>query len=307
MTDNMKETLQTLPVDTGTHPIVADDEAAEAVGAPTKAATAFASPPASQTTLALFDLIEGVRVPHLWGLLGWQDIRGRYRRSKLGPFWITISMGVLVAVLGTLYGGILKVEITAYLPHLTLGFIVWGLISGLITESCSAFTSAGSIITQVNLPLSVHVYRVIWRNLIIFFHNAVIFVVVAVTFSIWPGWAGLLALPGLALICLNGVWAGMLLGAVSARFRDVPPIVSSIVRIVFFVTPIIWMPELLPNRAVFLDLNPFFHILELVRAPLLGQVPGLTSWLAVFGMTLVGWLLMFVLFRLYRWRIAYWV
>ena len=303
----MKKTVQTLPAGTGPHPVVGDDGEVEAAGAPTRATAAFAPPLASQTTLALFDIIEGARACHLWGLLGWQDIRGRYRRSKLGPFWITISMGVLVAALGTLYGSILKVEITVYLPHLTLGFIVWGLISSLITESCSAFTSAGSIITQVNLPLSVHVYRVVWRNLIIFFHNAVIFVVVAVIFSIWPGWAGLLALPGLALVCLNGVWAGLLLGAVSARFRDVPPIVSSIVRIVFFVTPIIWMPGLLPHRAVFLDFNPFFHILELVRAPLLGQMPGLISWLAVFGITLLGWLVMFVLFRHYRWRIAYWV
>ena len=100
----------------------------------------------------------------------------------------------------------------------------------------------------------------------------------------------------------------MLLGAFAARFRDVPPIIASIVRIAFFVTPIIWMPALLPHRAVLpMNLNPFFHVLEVVRAPLLGEVPGAVSWLAMIGMTLFGVALTFVVYVRYRWRIAYWV
>ena len=283
------------------------EEAIQTLGVPSEAASAPAPPPASQTRLALLDIIQGARASHLWGLLGWQDIRQRYRRSKLGPFWLTISMGVLVAALGTLYGTLFKVEVETYVPFLALGFIIWGLISGLIIEGCTAFVGAESIIKQVSLPLSVHVYRVVWRNLIIFGHNAVIFAVVAVLFSVSPGWTGMLALPGLALLCLNGIWAGLFLGIVSARFRDVPPIVGSVVRIAFFVTPIIWMPALLPGRAVSLEFNPFFHFVEVARAPLLGQMPGLVSWYAVLGITAGGWLLTFALFRRYRRRIAYWV
>ena len=312
----VKETpLQTLRVDTEARPIAADDdnetdEVAEARGDVPGAGVLSASgppPTASQTELALLDIIQGARARYLWGLLGWQDIRRRYRRSILGPIWLTISMGVFVAALGTLYGALWKVEIVDYVPFLALGFIVWTLISGLITDGCSAFTGAESIIKQTNLPLSVHVYRIVWCNLIVFCHNAVIFVVVAVLFSIWPGWTGLLALPGLVLLCLNGIWVGLLLGIISARFRDVPPIVASVVRILFFVTPIIWMPELMPGRALVLDFNPFFHFVELVRAPLLGRAPGFLSWLAVLGITLGGWLVAFALLRRYRWRIAYWV
>ena len=317
--------MQPLRVDTEARPFAAgdddDDETvqttealgdAPAAGASSASVSAFVPPPApSQTELALLDILQGARARHLWGRLGWQDIRRRYRRSMLGPFWLTISMGVLVAALGTLYGALLNVEFADYVPYLALGFIVWTLTSHLITDGCIAFTGAESIIKQTNLPLSVHVYRMVWRNLLIFSHNAAIFVVVAVLFSIWPGWTGLLALPGLVLLCLNGMWVGLFLGIVSARFRDVPPIVASVVRIAFFATPIIWMPELMPRRALMLalvlDFNPFFHFLELVRAPLLGQVPGLLSWLAVSGMTLGGWLATFALFRRYRWRIAYWV
>ena len=216
-------------------------------------------------------------------------------------------MGLMVALLGTLFGRILKVSVAEYVPYLTLGFVIWGLVNGLITDGCSAFVDARNIIQQVRLPLSVHVYRVVWSNLIVFCHNVAVFVVVAVVFSVWPGWVGLLALPALALVCLNGVWAGLLLGMFSARYRDVPPIVASVVRIVFFVTPIIWMPALLPGRAVLLDFNPFHHVLEIVRAPLLGHIPGLTSWLAVAGITMVGWLVTLTLFVRYRARVAYWI
>ena len=265
------------------------------------------TPAPSQAALALFDLVQGGRQHHLWSVLGWQDIRQRYRRSVLGPFWLTLSMGALVAALGTLYGMLFKVEMAAYVPHLALGFIVWALISGVITDGCHVFINAAGIIQQVGLPLSVHAYRLLWRNLLILFHNAAVFVVVAAIFGVWPGWAGFLVLPGLVLLCLNGLWAVLLFGIISARFRDVPPIVASIVRICFFVTPIIWMPELVPERAMVLEINPFYHLVEVVRAPLLGEVPGLSSWIAVLSMTVAGWVLAFAFFRRYRWRIAYWV
>ena len=261
----------------------------------------------SQTALALLDLVAGARAPHLWRVLGWQDIRQRYRRSKLGPFWLTISTGVLVGALGVLYAALFRVEVANYLPFVAVGFVVWGLVSGLINDGCAAFIGAGVIIKQVDLPLSIHVYRVVWRNLIVFAHNAVILVIVAVVFSIWPGWAGLLALPGLLLLCLNGVWIGLLLGLVSARFRDVPQIAASVTQVAFFLTPIIWKPELLPDRAMVLDLNPFFHFVEVVRAPLLGHAPEFASWLATLGITLGGGLVTFVMYRRYRGRIAYWV
>jgi homopolymeric O-antigen transport system permease protein len=263
--------------------------------------------PASQALLAVTDVIAGARTPYVWGLLGWQDIRQRYRRSRIGPFWLTISMGVMVGMLGTLYAGLFKIQVADYLPFITLGFIIWGLISGLIVDGCSAFIQAETIIKQVDLPLSVHVYRLVWRNIIMFFHNIVIFVIVAIVFALWPGWVGLLALPGFVLLCLNGIWVGLLLGLISARFRDVPQIMASVVQVAFFVTPIIWKPELLHNRTWVLSLNPFFHFMELTRTPLLGHAPALISWLVVLGTTLVGWFVTLEAYRRYRWRIAYWI
>jgi ABC-2 type transport system permease protein/lipopolysaccharide transport system permease protein len=257
--------------------------------------------------VALRDISAGLWRRHVWGLLGWQDIRQRYRRSQLGAFWITLSMGIMVASLGVLYAALFRIEVSDYLPFLTLGFIIWGLISGLVTDGCTVFITSEGIIKQVDLPLSVHVYRTLWRNLIIFAHNLVIFVIVALLFAVWPGIVGLWALPGLALLCLNGVWLVIILGLVSARFRDLPQIVASVLQVAFFVTPIIWKPELIPGPSPVLYLNPFFHFIELVRAPLLGEVPPLVSWLAVIGISAVGWAAMLVVFSQYRRRIAYWV
>ncbi len=281
--------------------------AAEGSDDPPDPGAASKPPPQSQTALAFQDLIKGARGVGLWGMLGWQDIRRRYRRSTLGPFWLTISMGALVAGLGLLYSSLFKIDIAEYLPYITVGFIVWGLISGLIIEGCAAFTGAEAIIKQVDLPLSVHVYRVVWRNVIISAHNTVIYVVVAAVFVVWPGWAGFLALPGLMLLVFNGVWVGLLFGLLSARFRDVPQIAASLVRAVFFLTPIIWKAESLPDRAFVLDFNPFHHFIELVRAPLLGQVPDPLSWLVALGFTLGGWFVTLLMYRHYSWRIAYWV
>lgn len=264
--------------------------------------------PASQLALAVLDLVEGARSVRLWGRLGWMDIRGRYRRTTLGPLWITMSMGALTGVMGGLYSVLFGVEVESYVPRLALGFVVWGMISAQIKEGCLAFVDSGDLITQIRLPLSIHVFRMVWRNVIVFFHNAVIVVIVAILFAVWPGWAGLLAIPGLALLCLNGIWAGLLLGAFSARYRDVSPIIESVMRIVFFATPVIWTPELLPEKAVLpLTLNPFYHALELVRTPLLGEVPDPASWIAMIGVTVAAGLATFVAYARCRRRIPYWI
>lgn len=256
---------------------------------------------------ATADIWQGLHRAPLWLLLGSQEIRQRYRRSRIGPFWLTISMGVLVAALGLLYGTLFGQELDDYLPYLAAGFVIWGLMSALIQDGAKAFIDSDGMIQQLSAPLSIYVYRVIWSNLLIFAHNIVVFVAVVLWFGKSPGWVWLAALPGVALIVLNGLWFGLLVGLVSARFRDVPQILASVVQVMFFVTPILWSPAMLPERTMVLGLNPFYHYLEIVRGPLLGQLPSLENWFAVVFMTLVGWVITLVFYANYRWRISYWV
>lgn len=263
--------------------------------------------PAAADSDARADVVAGMLRWRLWGLMGWNDIRQRYRRSLIGPFWLTLSMAVMVGALGFLFSTIFKIELHDYLPFLTLGFLAWAFIAQCVNEGCGTFIEAEGFIKQMPLPYSTFVYRVVWRNLVILAHNCVVYVAVAAIFGLWPGAAALLVVPGLAILVLNAAWLGMLAGALCARFRDVPPIVSSLLQMVFFVTPIIWKPELVPARTYLVDINPFHHFVELFRAPLLGQVPDTLSWLVCLGVTAVGWTATHLFFRRYRGRIAYWV
>jgi len=256
---------------------------------------------------ALSDIAGGWRRRELWKLMALQDIRQRYHRSVIGPFWITLSMGVMIGVIGLLYGTIFKQDMRDYMPFLAAGFILWSLISSLIIDGTRVFTGVEGLIRQLPAPLTIYVYRLLWSNLITFAHNALIFVLVCLWYGLNPGWTALLVLPALLVLLLNGFWIALMLGLLSARFRDIPLVVASVVQVLFFITPIIWKPDMLPGRAPMLDLNPFHHLIEILRAPLLGQVPTLENWVAVVVITVVGWAVALWFFSAYRWRLAYWV
>ena len=256
---------------------------------------------------ALLDIRNGWRRYSLWGTMGLQDIRQRYRRSIIGPFWLTISMGVMVGALGVLYGAIFQQDLENDLPYIAAGFVTWGLISSLVQDGARAFISAEGLIKQLNAPLSIHVYRAVWSNLIIFAHNIWIYFFVAIWFGHCPGLTLLLLIPTVALLLLNGLWMGLLLGLLSTRFRDIPQIIASVVQVMFFITPIIWRERMLPDRALFLDLNPFYYLVELVRAPMLGELPSLGIVLGSVLITIAGWAFALLFYTAYRWRLAYWV
>lgn len=255
---------------------------------------------------AWIDLREGFRMRELWLFLGWRDVRKHYSRSILGPFWLTLSMGAMVGGLGLLYSQILNQNMGDYLPFLAIGFIMWGLISGLVLQSCNIYSNAASSIRQVRMPTSVYVYQFVWQQIITFLHNMVIFLIVALIFGIHPGWTGLLFIPAFAIICLNGVFAGMVLGPLCARFRDIPMIIASAVQIFFFLTPIIWSADMVPQRAFYVDLNPFFHLIEIVRDPLLGGTASAVNWIVSILGTAVFGAFAFLFYARYRLRIPYW-
>jgi lipopolysaccharide transport system permease protein len=213
----------------------------------------------------------------------------------------------MVVSLGVLYAELFKTPIHDFLPFLCVGLLVWNFLASFLTEGGAIFTTSESYIKQIRLPYSVYVYRSMWSKLIIFAHNFVIYFGVLIYFQIWPGAAALLAIPGLILIVLNGALATVYIGILSARFRDIPQLINSLVQIIFFITPIMWKPELLSGRTYIADVNPFYHLVEVVRAPLLGHVPELKNYLAVLLITAINLGLAGYVFTRFRWRIAYWI
>jgi len=264
--------------------------------------------------MALSDLTRGWGQHELWLQLGWQDIKQRYRRSALGPLWITIATGVMALALGLLYSMLFQIPVREFLPHVTVGFIIWGFISGCIKDGANVFIENEGLITQLPSALSVHVYRLVWRQLLFLAHNMVIWVILVLIFRIPLGWSVLWAVPALALLVLNGVWVTMLFGIIATRFRDVAPLLEALVQLLFYVTPIVWTTSTLKEqggevaqRARIAELNPLYHYLEIVRAPLIGKDVAAYHWGIVGVCTVVGLLLALLVMRQWRFRVPYWV
>lgn len=255
----------------------------------------------------LTDLADGLRRWPLWWALARQDVLRRYRGSILGPLWITLSMGVTVAAIGLIWSQLFKIPVADYIPFLCLGIMIWTLITNLFIDGCNSFISAQGMIQQTNLPISLFVYKSVCNNLLLLLHNAAVFAVVVVFFPVPVGMVTLLAIPGLLLLVVNGVWVGLFFGTVCARYRDLPPIVTSVLQVAFFVTPVFWKPEQFASRSLIVDANPFHHALALVRQPLLGQAPQAMSWLVIAAIAVAGWVLTLAVLARYRRQIVFWV
>jgi ABC-type polysaccharide/polyol phosphate export permease len=253
------------------------------------------------------DVIKGICSIRVWGTLGWHDIKQRYRRSVLGPFWFTLSTAIMVVVLGTLYSTILNQEIYQYLPFLAAGLVIWQFISTSILEGCTIFITSSSLIKQMDLPLTIHVCRAVWRNFIILLHSLPIVFLVMFFFGVMPNREIFMLPIGFLLLLLNSIWIMVLLGILCSRYRDVLPIVSNFLQIAFFLTPVMWAPEILKDRGWIAQYNPLYHLIEIMRDPILGRPVPMVSWYWSVGMLLLGFGLSQYLMSRYRNRVAYWL
>jgi ABC-type polysaccharide/polyol phosphate export permease len=253
------------------------------------------------------DLRDGLLNWRLWSMLGWNDIQQRYRRSAFGPFWITISMAIFIVLLGFIYSKLFHQDIAVYLPYIAMGLIAWGFISGTTTEACSAFIENAGIIKQIRLPYSIYAMRMIWRSFIVFLHTVVLIIPIAIIFHVDMGWSCLFAIPGMVLVVLNQIWLSIVIGVVATRFRDTVQLVATAIQISMFVTPIMWPVSAIPDARFIADINPFYHMIQLVRAPLLGEVAAPLSWIVVLVMCIIGYGLAAIALTRAHPRLVYWL
>lgn len=234
-------------------------------------------------------------------------MRHRYARSVIGPFWITLSMVLLILTISSVWSLIFKIHLREYLPYLTVGMVYWGLFHTSITEASGIFPVNVGYIKQVRNSYFIFIFQLIYRNFLIFTHNVVVVLFVLVVLSP-PTVEGLfLALLGLALFLLNTVWLGAFVGLLGCRYRDLQPIIASVLQVFFYVTPIMYMEtSIRSGYSLFFDLNPMYHMLSVVRAPLLlGTLP-IGSAIFLLITAVVGFTVTFYLYGKYSSRIAYW-
>lgn len=255
----------------------------------------------------LRDLAQSARLWRLIASLAWMDVRLRYRGSWLGPFWLSLSTAMMVAALGLLYPVLFHLPAQTYVPYLAVSLILWNALVQLANDAGGAFTQQEAVILTIPLPLGVHVARVVIRHLLTLTHQAVVLIPVFLLFGVRPASETWMLPPALALWLLDGFVLVLLLGALGARFRDIPPIVASLLQLAFFVTPVIWRAEQLGPHASWLIANPLHAMIDVLRAPLLGHAPAPGSWSVALGTSALIMAIGAIAFRHARARLAFWL
>jgi len=261
-----------------------------------------------QILLAIKDLFDGTRNWLVWYVLGLSEVRQRYRRSMIGPFWVSISMGVQAIVMGFVLSFLFKTDITRFLPFLCISLVTWNFFSNSLTEGSNSFISMSGVILQIKRPYWIYIMLVLWRNAIIYGHTVVIFFIAAFIYGVYPTLTYLLIPLGLILFIANVSWMVLAAALLSARYRDIPLMIQNAFSVLVWLTPVYYLPEQLGPRArLVIDLNPLTYVIEVARAPFLNQAPSKVAWIVAVSFALVGWLFTFALFVRTRVRIAYWL
>jgi lipopolysaccharide transport system permease protein len=254
------------------------------------------------------DFKESLLNKDAWYYLGIHDVKLRYRRSIIGPWWVTISTLILVIALGFLWSKLFNTEIREYMPFFTIGYIFWTFFLNQTTDSLIGFTQFSEIIKQINLPYPVFLNRILVRNIVALLHNFVVMFLVIYFVGDGLNSNSIWFFPGFIVIIFLLIPYSVILAFLATRFRDLSPAIMSVMQIFFFFTPIIWQPNILPERYFFaLDFNPIFHALEIVRSPLLGQVPPLHSYIIVLTISLILWLVSVFILGRFKKRLVYWI
>ena len=267
-------------------------------------------PSTTPQKLAWLDLKEGLMAWRIWVMLASQDIKFRYKRSTLGPLWLTLSMAITVYSMGYIYSQLFKTDLAEYYPFLVSGMVAWAFISTLVLDFSEWFLHDYGLIKQIKLPYSLYIHQIIVRNILVFLHNIIIMVPIFIIYhkNAPINLNTLFLIPALGIVYINAFFYGLVIAIACARYRDIPPIIKSAMQVIFFITPVMWSSDaLVGKKHLIVDLNPMYTFLELVREPLLGNLPSTKNLIVASVMTLFGFLMSFQLFSRYRKRIIYWL
>ena len=238
----------------------------------------------------------------------WLDVVCQYRRSRIGPWWETINVVVMMLGLSLVSSAVFGGDMTTNFGYIGLGIIIWSAISSIVIEGCGAFTRNSGLITSSNISVDMYVGRSLFKILIVFAHHIVLYFIAAMLGLVPFGWMSFLALLGVVLLFINGFWVIAVLAFICARFRDVELIVRNLLQLAFFVTPVFWnYHQVVSRRHFIIDFNLLFYFIEIIRAPLLGQLPPLHYYLVAGVTTFVGIAISILTYRLMRRKLAFFV
>jgi ABC-type polysaccharide/polyol phosphate export permease len=150
--------------------------------------------------------------------------------------------------------------------------------------------------------------QALFRNTVPFLSN---FLITLVVCSLATGGLSvhfLWVIPAYLVLSLNAIWMFLLVGVIGARYRDIGHLIQTMMRVLFFITPIIWIPAQLGQTGEFIALiNPFAHYINLLREPVASGTVPVLSWIIVLTITATGWVLATLVYSHNRRNIVHWV
>ncbi|MCU1621243.1 MAG: rfbD [Frankiales bacterium] len=257
---------------------------------------------------ATADVVEALRRHHGWRYLAAEQVKNSYRRTVLGPWWLTAQQAVYVSGLGFVFSQLFHQNLKTFLPYVAVGFLSYVLLLGLLRNGANVFVGQAGLIMSTRQPLTSIVLRSVMVELIQFGHNAVISVVFFAVGYVRPTPWLLLAPAALVVMLVNGILVGLWLGPVVARFRDVSPAIDSVLQVIIFFTPIFYKTSDLSGlQATLIEWNPFTPFIDFFRSCVLGSGPTAFTLVGVVVFSLLNLVLALVVFTQARSRVPYWV
>ncbi len=243
----------------------------------------------------------------LWWRLAWADMNQIYRRSIIGIFWISISFIMFIGVKIFIFGEIAGLDTAMYSLWVTIGYAIWTFITASVTDGCNVFVTSRSWILGTQLSLGTFVAENIMRHLIGFGLVSLVSLALLVFHSWDQSWVTLTIIPGFLILVLNSMWVHIAFGILCTRFRDLLHLVRAIMHVMFFVTPILYLPQQLGPKAFIMDFNPFTHYLAIIREPLVNGAVSSLAWIVVTCITIIGWALALYLVKTRSKNLAFWI
>lgn len=254
------------------------------------------------------DIIDGAHKWRIWYTLGSGDIRRRYARTRLGQFWISLSLAISAIILGLVWSVLWGAKISEFLPYVVVSLTLWNFLSTCITESTETFMTNKHFMLGQKLEISVIIYALITRNILYLLHNLIIVVVVFTTFQVTFSWMILLFIPGLIIVSSLLYFISFFLAIICLRFTDVKHIINSTIQLLFYITPVIWQPSFLSEEyRDYLFLNPFYWFMSILRDPLIGGEINTIPWILTIAMLAIAIASIPIFVGKYVHRLIFWV
>ncbi|MES2984413.1 MAG: ABC transporter permease [Pseudomonadota bacterium] len=238
---------------------------------------------------------------------GWDDVRQQYKRTLLGPIWLTFSTCAWIFAMALVMASLFNQNISDFLPRTATGMFVWTFFSLSILDGATVFVGAAPLINATRLPLFFYPLRALIRYVILYGHYLAVCLLLMICIGHPPGWMAFLAIPGLLIHVATSFGFILLFGLSNARYRDIFPIAGVLCQLMPLMTPIAWQREMLKKHTWIADMNPFYHLIEIVRAPLMGHTPAALSYIVSLGTMVVVLTLGLIIYKRVRYKLIFWI